>query len=177
MTTIGRLIRLDTRLQAVASAMERARELEQIYGRARLQKSKSEAGYKWRALQRDINSSNFIGAKAMSKRKFDEDKAVEKLLKVRGVVAVNRNGEYVLRASHDAKTDAELHNLLSDYGWKIEAGEFIGLFETTIKVTLPPAIKVKIPPLVLTLSENKNEDSDGAALSSQQDSSLPKDTP
>lgn len=60
-------------------------------------------------------------------------------------------------ASHEAKTDPKLYELLARDGWTIEPGEFIAIFETTIQVTFPPAIKVKIPPLTLTISENKNE--------------------
>lgn len=57
MTSIGQLIKLDRRLQAVATAAARMRELERVYGRERLEKSKSEAGYEWRALRREFTKT------------------------------------------------------------------------------------------------------------------------
>lgn len=92
-------------------------------------------------------------------KKITEKKEPPVVVTVRGIVAVNRNGSYRLLASDEAKTEIKLYELLAkDAGWVIEPGEFIGTFETAIKVTFPPAIKVKIPAITLPVSENKNEE-------------------
>jgi len=55
---VGPRIAIDTRLQTIAKAMEASHEMERIWGREYLAKSKSEAGYRWRAFQREIRDNS-----------------------------------------------------------------------------------------------------------------------